>query len=150
MLKFRNISFGTWLGVIMLVLWTPSASAQRMNRVSTHNNHGKEAVSEPLELWVVDEEPSFPGGEVALLRYINAERQYPDDAYKARISGRVLCHFIIEPDGSLSEIQVVRGVMPSIDKEAVRIISNMPRWEPAKIQNEAVPVNYILPIPFRL
>lgn len=104
----------------------------------------------PIDVTVVDEEPAFPGGERGLLRFINEERRYPDAAYEAGISGRVLCSFTIGEDGSVSDIRVVRSVEQSLDREAVRIISRMPRWSPAHIEGEAVSYTYFLPIPFRL
>lgn len=105
---------------------------------------------EEYSLYSVDREPTFPGGERALLRYINSERRYPDEAFQAGISGRVLCSFTIETDGRVTDVKVIRGVESSLDREAVRIITNMPRWEPAVIADQAVPVSYFLPIPFRL
>lgn len=98
---------------------------------------------------MVDEEPVFPGGERAMLKFINSERNYPEQAYNNGISGRVLCGFIIGPDGSVSHIQVLRGVEESLDREAVRVISKMPKWVAGRINNSPVPVHYILPIPFR-
>lgn len=98
----------------------------------------------------VDVQPEFPGGDNAMMKFINRERQYPREAYKAGIGGRVLCSFIVMPDGSISNIEVVRGVEQSIDREAVRIISSMPAWKAGKIGNSPVPVYYLLPIAFRL
>lgn len=97
----------------------------------------------------VDVQPEFPGGDNAMVKFINRERQYPREAYNAGIGGRVLCSFIVMPDGSISNIEVVRGVEQSIDREAVRIISSMPAWKAGRIGSSAVPVYYILPIPFR-
>ncbi len=97
----------------------------------------------------VDEPPQFPGGDNELMNFINRERRYPRDAYDEGISGRVQCSFIIAPDGSVNEISVFRGVCPSLDREAMRIISNMPRWKPGMIDGEKVPVYYMLTIPFR-
>lgn len=97
----------------------------------------------------VDVHPSFPGGDRKLMSFINAERRYPAEAYSNGIEGRVICSFIVKPDGSIDHIEVVRGVERSLDREAVRIISVMPRWIPGKIGSEAVATYCILPISFR-
>lgn len=98
----------------------------------------------------VDEQPHFPGGDGAMLKFINRERNYPSEAYHAGIQGRVLCSFIVGTDGTISNIEVLRGVEDSLNKEAVRIISRMPKWVAGKIGDTNVPVYCILPIPFRL
>lgn len=98
---------------------------------------------------VVDVQPVFPGGDSGLLRYINSTRVYPEQAYRNRVEGRVLCSFVIMPDGSVDNITVLRGVEDSLDREAVRVIAAMPRWKAARVANEAVAVRYILPIHFR-
>ncbi|MCC8072439.1 MAG: energy transducer TonB [Bacteroidales bacterium] len=97
----------------------------------------------------VDVQPRFPGGDAAMLKFINKERHYPYDAFQMGIEGRVLCSFIVTDEGEICHIEVVRGVEPSLDEEAVRIISAMPRWEAGKIGHDAVPVYCMLAIPFR-
>lgn len=98
----------------------------------------------------VDEQPHFPGGDGALTKFINRERQYPHAAYAAGIQGRVLCSFIVNPDGTISNAEVLRGEYEVLNKEALRIISKMPKWVAGKIGDTPVPVYCILPIPFRL
>lgn len=98
----------------------------------------------------VDVHPSFPGGEIALVSFINDERRYPKRAYREGIEGRVLCSFIVNADGSLSHISVIRGVEESLNREAVRILSKMPNWVAGEKDETPVPVYCILPIPFRL
>lgn len=113
--------------------------------------HGRnKAQTARVERWEVDDEPSFPGGEGALVRFINNKRLYPEDAYQRGISGRVLCSFVIAEDGHINDVKVVRGVEKSLDEEAVRIIMAMPAWRPAHADGEAVSVTYFLPIAFRL
>lgn len=97
----------------------------------------------------VEEQPQFPGGDQAMLRFINNERRYPSSSYKTGIEGRVMCGFIVNADGSLSHVAVVRGVTDDLDDEAVRVISKMPRWKPGKVGGETVPVYCLLTIPFR-
>ena len=97
----------------------------------------------------VDESPTFPGGEGAMMRFINSERHYPRAAYERAIEGRVLCSFVVESDGSLSHINVLKGVEESLNAEAVRVISAMPQWEPGRVEGENVAVYCLLTIPFR-
>lgn len=97
-----------------------------------------------------DVAPSFPGGENAMFRFINEVRHYPAAAYEAGVEGRVRCGFIVDVDGSIVNVTVQRGNNADLNHEAVRIIESMPRWEPAMIDGEPVPVFYLLTIPFRL
>ncbi len=99
---------------------------------------------------VVEEAPKFPGGESALMKYLNDNIRYPVIAQENGIQGRVTCQFVVERDGSISDVQVVRGQDPSLDKEAVRVIQGMPRWKPGKQRGAPVRVRYTLPVLFRL
>ena len=98
----------------------------------------------------VDVRPEFPGEDRGLINYNNETRKYPYEAYKHRIEGRVLCSFVVNTDGSVCNVSVLKGVCPSIDKEAVRIIREMPSWKPGKMGEEVVPVHCIIPVAFRL
>ncbi len=82
--------------------------------------------------------------------FINSERRYPAKAYDAGIEGRVLISCIVEANGDISHIEVVKGVEDSLDREAVRIIESMPRWEPGVIGDEPVDTYCLIPVPFRL
>ena len=97
---------------------------------------------------VVEQQPSFPGGQTALVEWITKNMRYPSKAKAEGIQGRVLLSFIVEPDGSLSNIQVARSVDPSLDEEAVRIAKAMPKWEPGMQNGMAVRVKYNLPLSF--
>lgn len=97
----------------------------------------------------VDEQPQFPGGDIEMMRFINHEREYPKEAYDSGIEGRVVCSFIVNPNGEITNPEILRGVEESLDKEAIRIIEKMPKWEAGKIDGINVPVYYILTIPFR-
>nr|MDE6555743.1 energy transducer TonB [Duncaniella sp.] len=87
--------------------------------------------------------------EGAMMRFINAERQYPADAWNEGIQGRVRCSFIIDTDGTVGHVSVLKGVAESLDREAVRIISAMPRWSVGKLDSVAVPVYCVVSIAFR-
>lgn len=99
---------------------------------------------------VVEVQPQYPGGNEAMKKFISENLQYPKIAQENGIQGRVITQFIIEKDGSLSDIQIVRGVDPSLDKEAVRLIGTMPAWVPGTQRGNKVRVRYTLPITFRL
>lgn len=96
----------------------------------------------------VEEMPGFPGGERALLEFINKNLRFPQIALENGISGRVICTFVIDGRGKVSDIQVTRSVDPNLDREAVRVISMMPDWKPGKQRGKPVRVRYTLPIIF--
>lgn len=99
---------------------------------------------------MVEKMPQFPGGEDALNRFIAKTVQYPVIAQQNGIQGRVICSFIINPDGSISDVEVTQGVDPSLDKEALRVINQMPKWTPGMQRGKAVKVKYTTPVTFRL
>lgn len=94
--------------------------------------------------------PSFPGGGEAMEKYLNDNIKYPKQARENDVQGRVVVSFVVERDGTLSNIRVVRSVDPLLDKEANRVISSMPRWKPGKKDGNEVRVRYKLPVKFRL
>jgi len=99
----------------------------------------------------VDIKPKFPGGERRMINFINETREYPYNAYRNHIQGRVLCSFIVGTDGKIFNIEVIRGSGDdTLDREALRVISKMPKWSPGKNENSKVNVRCILPIAFRL
>ena len=99
----------------------------------------------------VDEMPEFPGGDIAILKYIADNTVYPEEAKKNRITGKVIVRFIVEKDCSVSEVTVLQSVNPQIDAEAVRVVKTLPKFEkPAKNGGVAVRVFYMLPITFDL
>ena len=99
---------------------------------------------------VVEQMPSFPGGDSALLKYLFENVKYPVSASKAQKQGRVMVCFTVEKDGAISNVKVARSVTPSLDAEAVRAIKSMPKWSPGKQGGEFVRVKYIVPVTFRL
>ena len=100
---------------------------------------------------VVESMPEFPGGPQAMMKYIAENIKYPVIAQENGIQGRVICQFVVEKDGKVSDIQVVRSSgEASLDKEAVRVINSMPKWKPGKQRGKPVRVKYTLPVNFRL
>lgn len=99
---------------------------------------------------VVEEMPSFPGGNGALMSYLASNIEYPVVAQENGVQGRVIVSFVVERDGSISDVRVARSVDPSLDREAQRVVKSMPRWKPGKQNGSAVRVKYTVPVVFRL
>lgn len=99
---------------------------------------------------IVEEMPQYPGGEQALLKYVSDNITYPQEAKDKEIQGRVFVSFVIEKDGSVNELKVMRGIGGGCDEEAVRVIKGMPKWKPGKMKGEPVRVSYLMPINFKL
>lgn len=98
----------------------------------------------------VDVFAEFPGGKEALLNYLSENVRYPRGAEVYGISGRVVCSFVVEKNGSITDVKVAKSVHPALDKEAVRVISSMPKWAPAMKNGQPVRIRYTLPVTFRL
>jgi protein TonB len=98
----------------------------------------------------VEEMPEFPGGWQALLKYIGQNIRYPSEAQNNNIQGKVILQFVVNSDGSVDRIEVLRSVHPSLDSEAVRVVKTLPRFKPGKQGGIPVPVWYSLPVTFRL
>ena len=99
---------------------------------------------------VVEQQPQFPGGMGALNQWLGSNIKYPAMAAENGIEGRVIVQFVVERDGSVSGVHVVRGVDSSLDKEATRVVAQMPKWIPGKQNGSAVRVKYTVPVTFRL
>ena len=97
---------------------------------------------------VVEDPPHFPDGNAALMGWLSENIQYPPSG--DGVQGRVILSFVVEPDGSISNIQVIRSVTPDFDKEAVRLVKAMPKWVPGRQNGEAVRVKYNMPVLFKL
>lgn len=114
-------------------------------------NPNEESVyNEVNEIDKVDEKPSFPGGESAMKSYLNNNVKYPDVAQENGVQGRVIVESIIEKDGSMSDVKVIRSVDPSLDREALRVVKAMPKWTPAKLKGIPVRTKCTTPVVFRL
>lgn len=99
---------------------------------------------------IVEQYPEFPGGYSALTEWIDDNLKYPVEAAMDGIEGRVIVQFIVRPTGKIVDAKVVRGIAPSLDKEALRLINIMPNWIPGRQKGKAVNVRYTLPITFKL
>ena len=99
---------------------------------------------------VVEQMPSFPGGDAALMKFLSEHIKYPVVAEENGIQGRVIATFVVERDGSITDVKVIKSVDPSLDKEAIRVLKSMPKWIPGKQNGSAVRVKYTVPVTFRL
>ena len=130
--------------------------------VNTEETEQEVVIAAPIEAPVEEEEeevvfvvvesmPEFPGGQQALFKYLSENVKYPVIAQENGIQGRVICQFVVNKDGSIVDVEVVRsGGDASLDKEAVRVIKTMPKWKPGKQRGKPVRVKYTVPVNFKL
>ncbi|MBR6249657.1 MAG: energy transducer TonB [Bacteroidales bacterium] len=97
---------------------------------------------------IVEELPSFPGGDGELRKYLKENTHYPTEALENGIQGRVFVSFVVNEDGNITDVKVVRTADPNLDKEAIRVVSSMPKWTPGKQRGKAVDVSCTIPINF--
>ena len=110
----------------------------------------EEEVVEQEIFQIVEEMPAVPGGEKALLEYVAKNIKYPQIARETGIQGRVFVGFVVEPDGSVSNVKILRGIGGGCDEEAMRVIKSLPKWKPGKQRGKAVRVSYQIPVVFKL
>ena len=130
--------------------------------VNTEETETEVVITAPVEAPVEEEEeevvfvvvesmPEFPGGQQALFKYLSENVKYPVIAQENGIQGRVICQFVVNKDGSIVDVEVVRsGGDASLDKEAIRVIKSMPKWKPGKQRGKPVRVKYTVPVNFKL
>ncbi len=99
---------------------------------------------------IVEQMPEYPGGQAALFEFISKNVKYPEDAVKKKVEGKVFVTFVVDTDGKITDVSLLRKVFPSLDAEAIRVISGMPNWIPGKQKGQVVRVKYTVPIMFRL
>ena len=125
---------------VLAILFTINTTAMAQNKKTSNDK-----VFEKVE-----DMPEFPGGEQAMMDFVGKNVQYPKEAMEKEISGRVLVGFIVEKDGSVNEVKIVRGIGGGCDEEAVRVVKVMPKWKPGKEKGKPVRVSYMMPIFFKL
>lgn len=132
----KNVSLKVALMMLVLLFCSMTSTAQ------TKKND--------MVFDVVEVMPQFPGGQIAMLKYIMENMKYPEQAMKEGIQGRVAVRFIVEKDGSISDVKPILSVHPLLNKEAVRVVESMPKWTPGKQNGKPVRVRYNLPVMFKL
>lgn len=110
----------------------------------------EEDISEREVFTIVEEMPDFPGGMAKLGEYLAKNIKYPQMAREAGIQGKVFINFVVEKDGSIADVKVMRGIGGGCDEEAIRVVKSMPKWKPGKQRGKAVRVSYNLPVNFKL
>ena len=126
-----------------------SLGVEIMDYVEVVEEEGVEEEAIPFQL--VEEKPSFQGGDAnQFSKWVNSRLVYPEIAKENGVQGRVTLQFTVEKDGTVTKVKVLRGVDPSLDKEAVRVVSMSPKWKPGKQRDRAVPVTYTFPVIFQL
>jgi protein TonB len=105
---------------------------------------------EPEPFVFVEEQPLFPGGKTALLKFIAENTRYPADALENNIQGKVFVRFVVSSDGSVKRVEILRGLHPALDAEAIRVVSSLPAWTPGRQNGKPVPVWFNLPVTFSI
>lgn len=132
---------------------TSSQSYEEQFKKNDAQQQTEEVAPQPVEekvIDVVEQFPSFPGGQGELMRYISSHLKYPSESEENAIQGKVVVKFVVCADGSIKDCQVMKSVHPSLDAEAIRLISSMPRWIPGKQNGVAVSTYYTVPVMFKL
>ncbi|MBR5030507.1 MAG: energy transducer TonB [Muribaculaceae bacterium] len=153
-MTFTRLTSTLLLALLGVLAFNASAQSAQLRDVTTCNPMSPSKSGYNMVVYEyesVDIRPQFPGGERSMINFINETREYPYNAYHNHIQGRVICSFIVGTDGRLFNIQVIRGSGDeTLDREAMRVISKMPKWTVGKIENTKVNVRCVLPIAFRL
>lgn len=118
--------------------------------VETNINPDPVIPVEPDPVVSVEEMPFFPGGDDALLKFISETIRYPQDAVENNLEGKVVLRFVVSSDGSVKRVEIIKGIHPVLDQEAIRVVSLLPKWRPGKQNGKAVPVWFYVPVTFRL
>ena len=156
---------GGWLGLCYLHGWGVARNEELAWEIIEQTSFSEQIKKEFPSQWqaymerhpelsevhdVVEQMPSFPGGQSALFKYLSDEIIYPADCINKKIQGRVIVSFVVERDGSISNIKIVKSVHRLLDEEAIRVTKKMPKWVPGKKKGRTVRVKYTLPFTYRL
>jgi TonB family protein len=112
--------------------------------------YAEQTAKQDQVFFIVEDMPEFPGGELALRKFIAGAIKYPQAAVANGIQGKVYVNFVVEKDGSIGRMKIARGVDPSLDQEALRVVGSLPKWEPGRQKGVPVAVSYTVPIAFVL
>ena len=125
---------------VLVLLFVANTNATAQNKKAANDK-----VLEKAEVM-----PEYPGGDQAMMQFVAENVKYPQDAIDKEISGRVLVSFVVEKDGSIGDVKVVKGIGGGCDEEAVRVVNTMPKWKPGMDKGKPVRVSYMMPITFKL
>ena len=136
--------------VFMLQANDPQSQRVRIPSETQEQKEARSAYDEDVIFTIVEQQPEFPGGTDAMLHFLQTNLRYPAEAREAGIQGTVFVTFVVEKDGDISDVRVLRGIGGGCDEEAVRVVKEMPAWEPGVQRGEKVRVQFNLPIRFKL
>lgn len=143
----------TLLSICIISATSLSAQIHPWESAEDADNNQPTAITTPKDRPVyeaVEQMPQFPGGDAELLKYVASHILYPENAAKNNIQGRVVVKFIIEADGSVSDVTILRGKDPELDQEAIRVVKTLPAFTPGKMNGQPVAVWYTFPVNFKL
>ena len=146
MMKTKNEKLnGLWWRLLTVMSVLAILLMVNTNAMAQNKKKANDKVLEKAEVM-----PEYPGGDQAMMDFVAKNVQYPQEARDNEISGRVLVSFIVEKDGSIADVKVVKGIGGGCDEEAVRVVKAMPKWKPGKDKGKPVRVSYMMPFTFKL
>ena len=146
MMKTKNEKLnGLWWRLLTVMSVLAILLMVNTNAMAQNKKNANDKVLEKAEVM-----PEYPGGDQAMMDFVAKNVQYPQEARDKEISGRVLVSFIVEKDGSIADVKVVKGIGGGCDEEAVRVVKAMPKWKPGKDKGKPVRVSYMMPFTFKL
>ena len=146
---FKCLLFAISTLVLLAVVFAPAGANAQNKKVKKARTH-KDTTTDDKVYDVCEQMPTYEGGDVALLKYLTDSVKYPELAKKHGVQGRVVIGFIVEKDGSLTNVKVLRAVDRALDAEALRVVKGMPKWIPGRQNEQRVRVRYNVPVSFRL
>ena len=146
---FKCLLFAISTLVLLAVVFAPAGANAQNKKVKKARTH-KDTTTDDKVYEVCEQMPTYEGGDVALLKYLTDSVKYPESAKKHGVQGRVIIGFIVEKDGSLTNVKVLRAVDRALDAEALRVVKGMPKWIPGRQNKQRVRVKYNVPVSFRL
>ena len=142
---FKCLLFAISDLVLLVVVFAPAGANAQNKKVEKAQTH-KDTTTDDKVYEVCEQMPTYEGGDVALLKYLTDSVKYPELAKKHGVQGRLAIGFIVEKDGSLTDVKVLRPVDIDIDAEVLRVVKGMPKWIPGRHNGQRVRVRYLLPI----
>ncbi len=146
---FKCLVFAISALVLLVIVFAPAGANAQNKKVKKAQTH-KDTTTDDKVYDVCEQMPTYEGGDAALLKYLTDSVKYPELAKKHGVQGRVVIGFIVEKDGSLTDIKVLRSVDITLDAEALRVVKGMPKWIPGCHDGQLVRVEYNVPVSFRL
>ena len=146
---FKCLLFAISTLVLLAVVFAPAEANAQNKKVKKARTH-KDTTTDDKVYEVCEQMPTYEGGDAALLKYLTDSVKYPELAKKHGVQGRVVIGFIVEKDGSLTDVKVLRHVDIALDAEALRVVKGMPKWIPGCQDEQLVRVRYNVPVSFRL